>query len=103
MALVDSSLHCGRMTPAEAVALLADETMCEPDEAAAAVRECCVAPMRSAAALVGTAALVALREEASGKLGGRFDASAFHGAPCDGGILPPSLVREELWERLGAS
>ncbi len=103
LALVDSSLHCGRLTPANAIALLAGETMLEPDEAVAAVRECCVAPMRSAAALVGATALASLREEARERLGGRFDAAAFHGALCDGGILPPTLVREELWERLGAS
>jgi hypothetical protein len=100
LALVDSSLHCGRMTPAEAQALLAEETLLEPDAAAAAVRECCVAPTRAASALVGAASLVALREEARAKLGAAYDSAAFHGAVCDGGVLPPTLVREEIWERL---
>ena len=103
MALVDSSLHCGRMTPADAIALLTDEAMFEPHEATAAVRQCCVAPTRAAATLIGVTELGALREEAREKLGARFDAAAFHGAVCDGGILPPTLVREELWERLGTS
>jgi len=103
LALVDSSLHCERMTPAEASAMLTREAMFEPHEAAVAVRQCVVAPTRAAAALVGVTALTALREEAREKLGARFDAATFHGAVCDGGILPPTLVREELWERLGAS
>ncbi len=102
-AMLDIALHCGRITPPEAEQQLVTETLLEPEDAAAVVRECCVAPTRAAAAFMGRLVLLDLRDEARRRAGDRFDHAKLHAAICAGGILPPALVGEELWERLGAS
>jgi len=101
LAIVDAGLHAGRMSVGEATTLLVDEAGCEPDEAEADVRATILAPARASAALAGRLALRDLREAARRRQGDRFDLAAFHDALLAGGTLPPALVGEEIWERLG--
>ena len=51
--------------------------------------------------LVGRMQILELREEAKKRLGARYDRLDFHAALLAGGTLPPALIGEELWERLG--
>jgi uncharacterized protein (DUF885 family) len=101
LAVIDAGLHAGRMGFGEAIALLVDEARLDPEHALAEVRACCAAPTQGASALLGKLAIVELRDEAKRRLGERFDLSAFHSALLSGGAIPPALLREEIWERLG--
>ncbi len=101
LAIVDIGLHTGRMTIGEATALLVDQAGSETDDAEADVRAVCLAPARASAALAGRLALRDLRESARRRQGDAFDLARFHDALLAGGTLPPALVGEEIWERLG--
>ena len=103
LAVIDAGLHGGRMTFDDAVAMLVDEARLDPEHALAQVRACCAAPTHGASALLGKLAIVELREEAKRRMGDRFDLSVFHAAMLSGGTIPPALMREEIWERLGVS
>jgi uncharacterized protein (DUF885 family) len=103
LAVVDIGLHAGALTLGEAADLLVHESALDPDEAEARVRECCLSPLRAATALVGATVFRDLHDEAHRRFGGRYDAARFHDALLAGGSIPPSLIQEEMWERLGAS
>lgn len=99
--VLDVSLHCGKMTEAEAQEYLVTEAMLDRSTAEAEVKRYVLTPTQPMSYLVGMTLLVELREEARVRLGDRFDLAEFHTALLEGGTLPPALVREELWERLG--
>jgi hypothetical protein len=86
--VLDASLHSGRMSPEQAVDYLVDEAMLTPPAATAEVKRYCMTPTQPMSYLVG-------------KLGARFNLHDFHAALLASGTIPPALVREELWPRLG--
>ena len=52
---------------------------------------------------VGVSLSDVLRDEAKQRLGAKFDLFEFHSALLASGTIPPSLIREELWDRLGVA
>ncbi len=102
-AVVGVSLHCGRMGIEEATDYLVEETGLDRHAAAAEVRRQTREPTRGLGGLVGRLQILELRDEARRRLGQAFDRLDFHAALLAGGGLPPTLLREELWERLGVS
>ena len=100
-AVVDAGLHSGRMSLGQATDYLVEEALLERGEALAVAKRATLAPTRALGGLVGRLQILELREEAKRRLGGRYDRLDFHAALLAGGTLPPALLREELWERLG--
>jgi uncharacterized protein (DUF885 family) len=100
-AVVDVSLHAGHMDLPQAAEYLVEEGLLERSSAVAEVRRLTLAPAQSLAAFVGRLQILELREEARSRLGAKFNQLDFHAALLAGGMLPPALLREELWERLG--
>lgn len=98
--VIDAALHSGRMTWEEAVALLADDVMLDPQTAASEVDRYVMSPTEPLSYLLGKLAITDLRNEARRRLGAEFDLYAFHEALLASGTIPPALVREELWDRL---
>lgn len=103
LAVVDASLHSGRMGLAQATQFLCEEAELPEAEAARAARRCCGAPTAGMSDLVGKLQLRELRDEAQRRLGARFTLHDFHAALLASGTLPPALVQEELWARLGSA
>jgi uncharacterized protein (DUF885 family) len=103
LAVIETGLHAGHLSSGEAASMLIEETGCDPDEAATRVRSCWSSPLTGTTALAGRHAFRELHEEARRRLGGRFGAAAFSDALLAGGAIPPALVGEEVWERLGAA
>lgn len=101
--VLDCALHSGRMTFEEGVDYLVQEVMLDRESAISEVRRYAITPTQPMSYLVGKLQIDELRDEARAKLGTRFDLHDFHGALLASGTLPPALVREELWERLGVS
>lgn len=101
--VIDAGLHSGRLSWGEAVDMLVREAMLERANAEAEVSRYCMTPTQPMSFLVGKLAITELRDEARRKLGSKFDLSAFHGALLASGTIPPSLVREEIWARLGVA
>ncbi len=101
--VIDAGLQSGRMTPEAAVEMLVTEVMLDKPSAESEVRSYVMAPTQPMSYLVGKLALTELRDEARKRLGSRFDLSSFHAALLASGTIPPALVAEELWERLGVA
>lgn len=101
--VLDCALQSGRMSFEEGVDYLVEEAMLDRESAVSEVRRYILTPTQPLSYLVGKLQIVELRDEAKRQLGERFDLHAFHGALLASGTLPPALVREELWERLGIS
>jgi len=101
--VIDIGLHTGRMTIEQASAFLVEHALLEPASAASEVKRYALHPTEPSSYLVGKLLLHELREEAKRKLGARFTLYDFHGALFQSGTVPPFLVREELWERLGVT
>lgn len=101
--VIDAGLHGGRMTWEEAVALLVDDVMLDPQTAASEVDRYVMNPTEPLSYLLGKLAITDLRNEARRRLGAGFDLYAFHEALLASGTIPPALVREELWDRLKVS
>src|SRR5439155_9399716 len=99
--VIDAGIQTGRMSPGQAVELLTSEPGLDRASAEAEVRGYALAPGRPMSYLVGRELLLELRDEARRRLGTRFNLHDFHGALLAGGTLPPALVREEIWGRLG--
>jgi uncharacterized protein (DUF885 family) len=99
--VLDVSLQCGKMSLGEAVAYLEQEAQLERPVAEAEVRRYALMPTEPMSYLVGKTLLLELRAEAARKLGNRFDLRQFHAELLKSGTVSPTLVREELWERLG--
>ncbi|HXS82571.1 MAG TPA: DUF885 domain-containing protein [Methylomirabilota bacterium] len=101
--VLDAALHSGRMTPQQAVDYLVEQAMLDPTLAASEVSRYCTTPTQPMSYLVGKLQILELRSEAQHKLGARFQLHDFHAALLASGTIPPALVREELWSRLGVS
>jgi uncharacterized protein (DUF885 family) len=101
--VIDVGLHTGRMTVAEAVEYLVDQAMLERVNAEAEVRRYTLTPTQPMSYLVGKLELLKVREEAKRRMGARFNLYDFHAALLSSGTLPPALIREELWARLGVA
>ena len=99
--VLDSTLHSGRMTPEQAVEYLVEEVMLSPALAKSEVQRYCMTPTQPMSYLIGKLQILELRSEAQHKLGSRFNLHDFHAALLASGTIPPALVREELWPRLG--
>ena len=99
--VLDAALQSGRMTPGQAVDYLVEQAMLERSLAVSEVRRYCTAPTQPMSYLVGKLQILELRSEAQQKLGARFNLHDFHAALLASGTIPPALVREELWPRLG--
>jgi len=99
--VLDASLHSGRMTPPQAVDYLVEQAMLDRTLAASEVSRYCTTPTQPMSYLVGKLQILELRSEAQQKLGARFLLHDFHAALLASGTIPPALVREELWPRLG--
>lgn len=100
-AVADVGLHGGRMSLAAAAGYLADEALFGRAEALAEAKRLTLAPAQALGGLVGRLQIIELREEAKRRLGARYDRLDFHAALLASGTLPPALIGEELWERLG--
>jgi uncharacterized protein (DUF885 family) len=101
-AVIDVRLHTGRMSVDEAVECLVQDALLERSSALAEVKRYSLTPTQPMGYLVGKLELLAIRDEARRRLGERFRLYDFHAGLLAGGSLPPSLVRDELWERVGA-
>ena len=101
--VLDAALHSGRMTPNEAVDYLVEQAMLDRAIATSEVHRYCTTPTQPMSYLVGKLQILALRSEAQQKLGPRFLLHDFHAALLASGTIPPALVREELWSRLGVA
>ncbi len=99
--VLDVGLQTGRIGVAEAQRTLTDEVLLPPVAAEAEVHRYVLTPTQPLSFLVGKLLLVELRDEARKRLGSRFDLSAFHAALLASGTIPPTLIREEIWSRLG--
>jgi uncharacterized protein (DUF885 family) len=100
-AVADVGLHSGRMSLAGAAGYLADEALLGRAEALAEAERLSREPAQGLGGLVGRLQILELREEAKRRLGPRYDRLDFHAALLAGGTVPPALIGEELWERLG--
>jgi hypothetical protein len=99
--VVDVRLHTGVMSPSQARAFLIEEALLEPLNADREVKRHCLEPAKPLCYLIGKLELLEIRAEVERALGSRFDLHDFHSALLAGGTLQPSLVREEVGERLG--
>jgi hypothetical protein len=99
--VLDAALHSGGMSPEQAVDYLVDEVMLDPAPARSEVQRYCMTPTVPMSYLVGKLQILELRSEAQQRLGPRFLLHDFHAALLASGTIPPALVREELWPRLG--
>jgi uncharacterized protein (DUF885 family) len=102
-AVVGVGLHAGRMEAAQAADYLVEEALLDRRTALAEVKRQTLEPARGLGGLVGRLQILELRDEARRRLGSKYDRLDFHAALLAMGTLPPALLREELWERLGAS
>ena len=100
-AVADVGLHSGRMSLAAVADYLAEEALIGRAAALAEAKRLTLAPAQTLGGLVGRLQIIELREEAKKRLGSRYDRLDFHAALLAGGTLPPALIGEELWERLG--
>jgi uncharacterized protein (DUF885 family) len=76
------------------------QALVEPALAESEVKRYALTPTQPLSYLVGKILLLELRDETRRRLGSRFDLHDFHAALLASGSVPPTLVREELGERL---
>lgn len=98
--VIDVGLQCGTMTPQQAVDCLVENVLLDPADAAIEVNRYALTPTQPLSYLLGKSLLVELRDETRRRLGARFDLHDFHASLLASGSIPPSLIREELAERL---
>jgi uncharacterized protein (DUF885 family) len=98
--VIDVGLHTGKMTFMQAVDYLVEQAMLERVNALMEVKRYTLTPTQPMSYLIGKLQITAMREETRQRLGERFDLREFHTQLLASGTLPPSLVREELAERL---
>ena len=99
--VLDVALQCGRMSLEEAAAYLETEAQLERPVAEAEVRRYVLTPTEPMSYLIGKSLLLELRSEAARALGDRFDLYRFHEHLLTCGTVSPTLVKDELWVRLG--
>ncbi|HEY2955508.1 MAG TPA: DUF885 domain-containing protein [Candidatus Eisenbacteria bacterium] len=98
--VIDVGLHTGSMSFGQAVDYLVAEALLERVNAVTEVRRYAATPTQPMSYLVGKLQLLELREEAKRRLGSGFTFYDFHAAVLASGSVPPSLLRQEIWERL---
>ncbi len=98
--VVDIGLHTGRMSVPQAVEFLVENALLERVNAEIEVKRYALTPTRPLSFLLGKTMLMEIREETRRRLGARFDLHDFHAALLASGSVPPTLLREELAERL---
>ena len=101
--VIDVGLQTGRMTTDQAVEFLVENAMLGRMSAEIEVQRYALTPTVPLSFLVGRTLLLELREEVRGRLGSRFSLHGFHEQVLKSGTIPPFLVREELYERLGVT
>jgi uncharacterized protein (DUF885 family) len=97
--VVDVGLHCGGMTPREAVDLLVTRAHLERPNAEAEVRRYCATPTQPMSYLIGRREILALREACRDRAGRHFSLGEFHDALLSYGGIPVGLVRDALLAR----
>jgi len=98
--VIDVGLQTGTMTTAQAIDMLVENVLLDPDDAAIEVKRYALTPTQPLSYLLGKTLLLEMRDETRRRLGTRFDLHDFHAALLASGSIPPSLIREELVERL---
>ncbi len=101
--VLDVNLQCGHMNLEQAASYLETEAMLDRPVAEAEVRRYVLTPTEPMSYLVGQSMLMEIRAEAARRLGGRFDLQGFHTELLACGTIPPTLLKDELWERLGVA
>lgn len=99
--VLDVNLQCGKMTLDQAATYLEEEAQLEPPVAATEVRRYAITPTEPMSYLVGQSLLLEMRTEAARRQGDRFDLYRFHSELLACGTIPPTLLKDELWDRLG--
>jgi uncharacterized protein (DUF885 family) len=100
--VIDAGLHSGRMSFEQAVDLLVEEAMLERVNAESEVKRYTLTPTQPMSYLVGKKLIIELRDEARRRMGPGFDLHGFHAALLASGSLPPALIGQEIWARIGA-
>ncbi|HEY3214978.1 MAG TPA: DUF885 domain-containing protein [Candidatus Eisenbacteria bacterium] len=98
--VIDVGLHTGQMTFMQAVDYLLEQAMLERVNALIEVKRYTLTPSQPMSYLIGKLEILGIRSEAEHRLGARFNLHDFHRELLASGTLQPSLVREDLWERL---
>jgi len=93
----DCGLQTGRMTRAEAVALMTDRVGFLPWAAEAEVDSAISRPGYFFAYFVGMSEILKMRDDYKKKLGARFTLKQFHDNLLAIGSMPPALMREALF------
>jgi Bacterial protein of unknown function (DUF885) len=100
-AFLDPELQSGAITPAQAQAFLEREITYSPTFARSEVeRYTFRAPGQATSYFYGYVQLVALRAEVEAALGKRFDQRTFHDFILDQGLIPPTALRDAVFDRL---
>jgi len=66
------------------------------------VKRYTLTPTQPMSYLVGKKLIIELRDEARRRMGPGFDLHGFHAALLASGSLPPALIGQEIWARIGA-
>lgn len=94
--IVDTGLHAKGWSRQRAIETLLAATALSPDNAAAEVDRYIAWPGQATAYMIGYLEIAALRLEAEGALGARFDLRSFHDAVLANGNLPLPALRARI-------
>jgi len=94
--VVDSGLHALGWTRDQAVEYLLTHTATNRDAAEAEIDRYIAVPGQATSYMIGSLEIRRLRDEASAKLGAKFDLRAFHDLLLEDGALPLTLVRQKV-------
>jgi len=97
--VVDSGIHALGWTRDQAVAYMLAHTADNRDAVEAEIDRYIAVPGQATSYMIGSLEIRRLRDEASARLGSKFDLRAFHDLLLEDGTLPLWVVREkvELW------
>ncbi|HEX7184949.1 MAG TPA: DUF885 domain-containing protein [Thermoanaerobaculia bacterium] len=100
-AILDPGLQMGKITPEEATRILREEVVLSEGMALQEVQRYTFrSPGQATAYFCGYTRLMELRAEVERILGPRFDRQKYHDFLLAQGILPPSLLRQAVYEEL---
>lgn len=105
--VVDTAIHSGQMTRAEAIRFLLDHTSLTQTDVEAEIDRYIAYPGQALAYKAGERDLLRLREKAEKALGPKFDIRQFHDAVLRDGAMPLSLLNRKMeqwtrqWEKPG--
>ena len=103
-AFLDPELQSGKMTPAEAYAVLEKDVMLSHAFATEEVERFTFrAPGQANSYFYGYTRLLALRKETEAALGAKFDQKKFHDFLLNQGLLPPDLMRRAVLDEFVVS